>query len=73
MFLFYHSKLISEFNNTELSTRWSKLIVSCNISPYVCTTKNLYYILLKMFNTCALQSSVLITDLDSRDLNDGAY
>lgn len=44
-----------------------------NIIPYVCTTENLYYLVVKIFNTHALQSSVLITDMDPRVLNDDAY
>lgn len=76
VFLICHSKSISEFKpNTEVSSQYIKLIMSCNISPYVCTTKNLYYILLKILNTHTLQSSVLITDMGSKwwVLNDDAY
>lgn len=68
-----HSKLISEFKpNTEVSNQCIRVPMSCSISPYVCTTENLYYLILNIFNTHTLQSSVLITDMDPRVLNDDA-
>lgn len=47
--------------------------MSCHIRPQLCPAKTQYEILLKIFDTHALPSSVLITEVDSRVLNEDTY